>query len=41
MSPRAWRLEKGLLVDLGPTSEAVVSSLSSELPEGPWRDFHE
>jgi len=38
---RAWRSATGFLADLGPTSEPVISSLASELPEGPWRDLHE
>jgi hypothetical protein len=38
---RAWRSATGFLADLGPTSQAVTSSLALELPDGPWRDFHE
>jgi len=38
---RAWRSPAGFLADLGPTSQAVISTLLDELPDGPWRDLHE
>jgi hypothetical protein len=38
---RAWRTPAGFLVDLGPTSQPVISSLAAELPDGPWRELHE
>jgi hypothetical protein len=38
---RAWRTTTGFLVDLGPTSSPVISTLVAELPEGPWRELHE
>jgi hypothetical protein len=36
---RAWRFPDGYVVDAGPSAQAVVRTLSSELPPGPWKDL--
>ena len=35
---RAWRTSGGTLVDEGPGEVSIVSPLSEEVPEGPWRE---
>jgi hypothetical protein len=38
---RAWRSPEALVVDLGATREAVVTTLQAQVPDGPWQDLHE